>query len=646
MKRTSAQESISAPGCAPDQASVPDSAPVPVAASVSTPAPSSSRAARFIVPVLGALAALALGATLIYPMLAMDPRDVPMAILSLDEGAVIGGETVNVGDELIAQLTGADSDSSTNAEDSDGSAAAASSSSPYGADMIVWTVAESQEELDSLMESGACYASITIPANFSETNAALRAREALGDALVEKLPTLAQAATAIESGSSQLSEGASSLATGAASLSEGVSTLQSQVGALPTQAQTLADGASSLAQGLDQLDAGAASASAALASYTGLSSLQTALSQAQALYRLGGSENIARADAIMQQINAQIGALDATVSQIKTGVSQLSTGLSASSDGASALSMGLATFSASAPTLVSGVGSLASGAAQVSDGAASLSTGAAALASGAASNSEGVSAANDVLASLPSSDATASESEAEQASLEVLINQGKNPFVSNSLNSALSGLTASSGFTVETSYLNPLPEGMSMGFTHMALMILTYISSYASAVVLSRTFRFDRSSRAAMGKSLALQLGYMVCLALVVGVGVAGIMRFVYGDVFAFGDLALFVAIASLSFQVLTMGFLDWFGLAGMVVPVGILVVGMGAAYLPFEFLPTFWQNFIHPWDPLRFIVDGFKNILYMGTGYWNEATGVLCAIIAGSLAFFFANLLRRTKTR
>ena len=45
-----------------------------------------------------------------------------------------------------------------------------------------------------MLDSGACYATLTVPAGFSEHLVATEAHERLGSALVEKLPELAQGA--------------------------------------------------------------------------------------------------------------------------------------------------------------------------------------------------------------------------------------------------------------------------------------------------------------------------------------------------------------------------------------------------------------------------------------------------------------------
>lgn len=58
-------------------------------------------------------------------------------------------------------------------------------------------------------------------------------------------------------------------------------------------------------------------------------------------------------------------------------------------------------------------------------------------------------------------------------------------------------------------------------------------------------------------------------------------------------------------------------------------VVGVCAAYLPTEFLPAFWQNWIYPWNPLRFMAGGYRGIMCMGQGFWNASSPALLVMVA-----------------
>lgn len=117
--------------------------------------------------------------------------------------------------------------------------------------------------------------------------------------------------------------------------------------------------------------------------------------------------------------------------------------------------------------------------------------------------------------------------------------------------------------------------------------------------------------------------------ALLVGGCATGIIYTATGADVGYGDLWLYVAICSLTFQALVLGSLDLFGMAGMIVPVVLLIIGMDIAYLPAEFLPAFYQDFVYPWDLLRFMADGYRGILYLGQDFWNLSSQTLMIVVA-----------------
>lgn len=614
--------------------------------------------AKYVVPVLASCLGLLVAALLMMPMLKMEPRNVPVAILSLDEGVTVDGTYVNAGDLLLENLVGEDAVDEGQADDgqsgeqdddqelpeglslfgtaadeggeddgndgaNDASSDESSSSSGYvSSDAVAWMVAESQEELDELFSSGECYAALTVPAGFSKYIVANAGRTALGSQLVERLPELADAATALESGASALATGAGTLASGVSSLTGGVDALDKGAGALPFAASSAEQGAEALAEGLSKLS----SLSGSLE--TGASQMKEGVDSVEKLLALALAElqkenpDQGAVDDYLEKAAELSSSLGEGADQIVAGAAGLSSGLSASQQGADALTSGLGKLSGGAEQLASGVGSLASGASQLEAGTSALASGAGALSSGSGALADGLAQAGDALDALPS----ASD---EELAIQLVINQGKNPMVSSSLGSAISSMGSSSGIAFDITYENPLPEGMSMGFTHMILMMLTYLSSYITAVVISNTFKLKKGGARQMFASIGVQVGYAALCALLVGFCGAGVIVWITGASIDLTSLALFVALSSFAFQMIVLGSLDLFGMAGMVVPIGILVIGMGTAYLPTEFLPAFWQNWVYPWDPLRFMADGFRGIMYMGQGFWNPSSPALLVVAA-----------------
>lgn len=619
--------------------------------------------AKWVLPFAASCLGLLLASLLMMPMLKMSPKDVPVGLLSLDAGVTVSGTQVNVGDAMVEQLTGegdgaddeaaaeddaegaegdaaaddtADAaDDATGAADADAASAldglslfggeeSGTSSGYVTSDAVNWIVVGSEQELEALLDSGEVYATLTIPADFSERIAASAGRTALGTQLVERLPQLAEGASALDDGAAALADGSGTLASGVSQLSSGASSLQSGLGALPSAAATAQSGAASLGEGLAKLESGAASlGEGALKVKGGNEATQKLI--AAALASLGDNPDdaaVAAACAYLERAATVVEGVDEGADALAAGASSLQSGLAASKAGATSLSEGLGALASGTTALASGAGSLTSGVSKLESGAFSLASGAESLANGTDTLAEGLGTANQTLGELP-------EEASADPSVKLVINQGKNPMVSNSLGSAISSMASSSGVSFDIEYKNPLPTGMSMGFTHMILMMLTYLSSYITAVVVSRTFELKRGGARQVLASVGAQVCYAAACALAIGFCAAGIISAATGAAVSFVDLALFVALASFAFQMLVLGALDLFGMAGMVVPIGLLVIGMGAAYLPTEFLPAFWQNWIYPWDPLRFMADGYRGIMYMGQGFWNASSPALLVMVA-----------------
>ncbi|MBT1167050.1 DUF3533 domain-containing protein [Bifidobacterium simiarum] len=100
-------------------------------------------------------------ALMFYPMMNASVRELPVAVLSLDEGATVQGKAMNVGDTMVEKLTSgeAPSDGTDTADDSDGDADA---DSP-----MVWHEVKSQSELDRGLADHDYYAAIVIPEDFT-----------------------------------------------------------------------------------------------------------------------------------------------------------------------------------------------------------------------------------------------------------------------------------------------------------------------------------------------------------------------------------------------------------------------------------------------------------------------------------------------
>jgi len=130
---------------------------------------------RYAMPLVAIIAVFCVMSLVVYPILNATPKNIPFALLSLDEGAKTPAGSVNMGDALVENLSA-------------GLPVAEGQESP-----IAFTVLDSQEALDEAMENNEYYGAIVIPANFTVDT--LAAKQAESQAALEQAQAL-QAAQA------------------------------------------------------------------------------------------------------------------------------------------------------------------------------------------------------------------------------------------------------------------------------------------------------------------------------------------------------------------------------------------------------------------------------------------------------------------
>ncbi|KAA8827031.1 YhgE/Pip domain-containing protein [Bifidobacterium tissieri] len=127
--------------------------------------------AKYIVPLVAIAAVSCLMALMFYPMMNVSIKEVPVAILSLDEGAQTAQGTTNIGDTLVDEMTSASADSD---------------ETPA----ISWHKVDSRDRLDEGFDNHEYYASIVVPKDFTAKQVAIKQAEAKSS--IESATKLAQ----------------------------------------------------------------------------------------------------------------------------------------------------------------------------------------------------------------------------------------------------------------------------------------------------------------------------------------------------------------------------------------------------------------------------------------------------------------------
>jgi uncharacterized phage infection (PIP) family protein YhgE len=264
----------------------------------------------------------------------------------------------------------------------------------------------------------------------------------------------------------------------------------------------------------------------------------------------------------------------------------------------------------------------------------------------------------------------------EPPTLEIHVNQGANPSVASALTAMFAqmeanlsaemramlanALKAGAGaagitlpgdaalemyrqpFVTELSYVNELPEDMAGGQSHLFAFVILWICCLVASAVL---FRYLPAAGADNRLKSLAERGVLVAgealVALTAALMIAFNRRTVFDVDIPVGTTIGFAAVASFCVLLMIHGVLAWTGMGGISLFVLLMALGLIASNLPYELLPAFWQDWIYPWIPLRFISEGLRSVFYMGEGVFNDATGVLMQIGAGGLVLLLLSVFR-----
>lgn len=257
--------------------------------------------------------------------------------------------------------------------------------------------------------------------------------------------------------------------------------------------------------------------------------------------------------------------------------------------------------------------------------------------------------------------------------VEIYINQGMNTAAATVANQLLNGivdnlnmnvrseilegfsaqgltLTAKQAATVAVpiekvvTTVNKIGENSANGNSPMSLFQPLWIGSLATAALL-----FFAASKTAVntrkeGFILKLvQIGISLVTAIIIGFGLTWLASSMVGFTIPdFMDTALFLTITSFSFIMMILAVLSLLGIKG--IPIFVLLLFFGAPLLAMapEMMSVFYRDWIYSWLPMRFMVEGLRELFFFGQSLsWNMSIAVLVWIaVVGLLVILLSALL------
>ncbi|MBL3822367.1 DUF3533 domain-containing protein [Bacillus sp. BSL6] len=136
--------------------------------------------------------------------------------------------------------------------------------------------------------------------------------------------------------------------------------------------------------------------------------------------------------------------------------------------------------------------------------------------------------------------------------------------------------------------------------------------------------------------------------ALVIGFGLTWIADGMVGlNISNFTDTALFLSITSFSFFLMISAVLSLVGLKGIGLFALLLFFGAPLLSLAPEMLSPFYQDWVYSWLPMRFMIEGLREIFFFGNGLsWSTPVIVLIWIGAVSIVIILATALKRSAVK
>lgn len=201
-----------------------------------------------------------------------------------------------------------------------------------------------------------------------------------------------------------------------------------------------------------------------------------------------------------------------------------------------------------------------------------------------------------------------------------------------------------SPITKTVTNVNEIGTNSANGNSPVSLFQPLWMACMASAAVLFLAVSKMKTNtiKGALAAKLA-QIVMGAVIALVVGFGLTWLAESMIGlHIPQFTDTALFLTITFFSFFLMISAVISFVGIKGISIFALVLFFGAPLLALAPEMLSPFYRDWVHSWLPMRFMVDGLRELFFFGKGLsWNDAVSTLTWIGLGSTIVILASVLR-----
>ncbi|MGH0943698.1 YhgE/Pip domain-containing protein [Bacillus mycoides] len=203
--------------------------------------------------------------------------------------------------------------------------------------------------------------------------------------------------------------------------------------------------------------------------------------------------------------------------------------------------------------------------------------------------------------------------------------------------------------TKKVTNVNEIGKNSANGNSPMSLFQPLWIASLASAaIILIAISKIPVSTRKENFVLKVKQIVTGAIATLVIGFGLTWIADGMVGlNIPNFTDTALFLSITSFCFFLMISAVLSLVGLKGIGLFALLLFFGAPLLALAPEMMSPFYQDWIYSWLPMRFMIEGLREIFFFGKGLaWNTPLTVLVWIGVVSMVIILGTALKRSAVK
>lgn len=181
-----------------------------------------------------------------------------------------------------------------------------------------------------------------------------------------------------------------------------------------------------------------------------------------------------------------------------------------------------------------------------------------------------------------------------------------------------------------------------------SLLTVTWLASIVGAIILylSGNKRLFTSKKSKLQFNV-LQSVLPFIYAIVGGYLITWYSTWILGfDYTSFNKVALFVALSIAAFMLMIFATLRWLKLPSITIFILLMFFSMAAVQLAPEMIPAFYRDYVVSWLPLRFFVEGLKEVLFYNHEVFNHYGIILLGIIVVALiVVWIKNVVEKVKT-